>query len=65
MCELSSGYQFSGSRMCLVTGVMFPVSFWTDVVGNTFRGNRVARCCELLAVKFYSDWLVSESNFEL
>ena len=50
--------------MCLVTRVMFPASFWTDVVGNTFRSIRVVRCLELLVVKFYSDWVVSEPNFE-
>ena len=62
--ELSSGYQFSRYRMCLVTRVMFPVSFWADLVGNTFRSIRVARCLELLVVKFYSDWVMSELNFE-
>ena len=50
--------------MCLVTRGMFPVSFWTDVVGNTFRNIRVTRCGELLVVKFYSDLVVSETNFE-
>ena len=44
---------------------MFLDSLWSDVLGNTFRGNRVARCRELLVVIVSSDWVVSETNFEL